>query len=88
MNINDHNIDDKAITLGFGFPIRQGLSCINVGFRFRAAGMTASGIYTVAFEPGGLTSQRGLPDGARALFRVSVELTLFGEDYCLKQKYQ
>lgn len=90
MNINDHNIDDKAITLGFGFPIRQGLSCINVGFDFGQRGMTASGIYTVPpSEPGGLTSQRAYQMVRERYFRVSVELTLFGEDYWfLKQKYQ
>ena len=52
--------------------------------------MTASGIYTVPpSEPGGLTSQRAYQMVRVRYFRVSVELTLFGEDYWfLKQKYQ
>ena len=90
MNINGHNIDDKAITLGFGFPIRQGLSNINIGFDLGQRGLTASGVYNVpATASGGMASSRAYQMVRERYFRVSIELSLFGEDYWfLKPKYE
>ena len=90
MNINGHNIDDKAITLGFGFPIRQGLSNINIGFDFGQRGLTASGVYNVpATASGGMASSRAYQMVRERYFRVSIELSFFGEDYWfLKPKYE
>lgn len=90
MNINGHDIDDKAITLGFGFPIRQGLSNINIGFDLGQRGLTASGVYNVpATASGGMASSRAYQMVRERYFRVSIELSLFGEDYWfLKPKYE
>lgn len=78
MQMNGQNIDDKAITLGLGIPLKQGLSNINVGFEVGQRGSTSTGVFgTKQFQ---MLKER--------YFKVSIGLTLFGEDYWfVKYKY-
>lgn len=79
MTINDHKINDLAITIGLGIPTKmQGLSAVNVGLELGQRGTTATGIYqTRQFQ---MVRER--------YFKVSIGFSLFGEDYWfMKHKY-
>lgn len=78
MVINDRKINDIALTAGIGIPIRvQGLSSINIGVELGQRGNTATGQFgTQAFR---MVRER--------YFKISVGLSLFGEDYWF-QKYK
>ena len=78
MVVNNHTINDVALTLGIGIPIReQGLSAVNIGVELGQRGTTATGmIDTRAFQ---MVRER--------YFKISIGLSLFGEDYWF-QKYK
>ncbi len=91
MHINDHSFDDKAITFGFGFPVLNWMSSINVGVELGQRGLSASGTYTIpsSAASSGIPSQRAYQLTRDRYFRISVELSLFGQDYWFfKQKYE
>lgn len=80
MQINGHPIRDHAITFGFGVPLhRRGLTNIDIGFELGQRGTTATGmIDTRQFQ---MVKER--------YFKISLGLSLFGEDYWfVKHKYE
>lgn len=82
MKINEHNIRDKAITAGIGIPLRSafmGTSAINVGVEFGWRGRTEDG----------MIGTRQFRMVQEKYFKISVGLSLFGEDDWFKRfKYQ
>ena len=82
MKINEHNIYDKAITAGVGIPLRSafmGTSAINVGVEFGWRGRTQDG----------MIGTRQFRMVQEKYFKISVGLSLFGEDDWFKRfKYQ
>ena len=82
MRINEHNIYDKAITAGVGIPLRSafmGTSAINVGVEFGWRGRTQDG----------MIGTRQFRMVQEKYFKISVGLSLFGEDDWFKRfKYQ
>ena len=80
MQINGHPVRDHAITFGFGVPLhRRGLTNIDVGFELGQRGLTTTGfIGTRQFQ---MVRER--------YFKISLGLSLFGEDYWfVKHKYE
>lgn len=79
MVVNDNTIHDYAVTLGVGIPIRaQGLSCVNVGAEFGTRGSTRTGVF----------DGRQFQMVKENYFKVSIGLSLFGEDYWfVRHKY-
>lgn len=82
MKINEHNIRDKAVTAGIGIPLRSafmGTSAINVGVEFGWRGRTEDG----------MIGTRQFRMVQEKYFKISVGLSLFGEDDWFKRfKYQ
>lgn len=82
MKINEHNIRDKAVTAGIGIPLRSafmGTSAINVGVEFGWRGRTEDG----------MIGTRQFRMVREKYFKISVGLSLFGEDDWFKRfKYQ
>lgn len=71
MSFNGKKINDKAVTIGLGIPMKLGSpSNINVGLEFGQKGTKQAGLVKANY------------------FKISVGLSLFGEDYWfMKQKY-
>lgn len=82
MKINEHNIRNKAVTAGIGIPLRSafmGTSAINVGVEFGWRGRTEDG----------MIGTRQFRMVQEKYFKISVGLSLFGEDDWFKRfKYQ
>ena len=82
MKINEHNIRDKAVTAGIGIPLRSafmGTRAINVGVEFGWRGRTEDG----------MIGTRQFRMDREKYFKISVGLSLFGEDDWFKRfKYQ
>jgi len=76
MRIDGQNIQDKAVTLGVGIPLRSGNpSELNVGLEFGRRGKT------------GMTPN-GKPLVREDYFRVSLGITLFDNSWFMKYKYE
>lgn len=72
LKINGYKIDDAAITAGVGIPLTPGgLNSMNVGVEVGRRGVDASGYYNT----------QSFTMHKETYFKVSVGLSLFGEDY-------
>lgn len=79
LQMNGQNIDDKALTLGVGIPIRQGLTKVDLGLEYGQRGSTRTGTF-------GTRQYQMVQEN---YFRFSIGLSLFGEDYWFsKHKYE